>query len=184
MVALEGASPEAIEAAAEDRHRLHLRAPPAEARLLLLQREDPLHLDLLLRPGPQLIAERYGAEFVARPRSSLHRENFKRFLRFSRESLGREQRHAPRPALEPAVDGARRHRPLAADRLHRQHRAVRRRHGRGAGARRGRPRLRDAADERRARRRPGATRRWSTTRSAHSAPGSSPRTCRAFGYEI
>lgn len=37
----------------------------------------------------QFIARRYGAEFVDAPSLELHRANFKRFLRFSQESLDR-----------------------------------------------------------------------------------------------
>jgi hypothetical protein len=76
--ALEGAA-RGDRAAAEDRPRLHLRAPSAEARLFLYS----------FGKVRQFIAKRYGAEFLDAPPLELHRENFKRFLRFSQESLDR-----------------------------------------------------------------------------------------------
>ena len=107
MVHCEGAA-RGDRAAAEDRHCLHLRAPPAEARLLLLQREDPLHLDLLLRQGPRLHRRATTApSFVdAPPRSSCTGRTSSASCASPRSSLDKTQRLAPRPALEPADHGA------------------------------------------------------------------------------
>ena len=79
--------PRGDRAAAEDRPGLHLRAPSAQAVVFLLQREDPLHLDLFVRQGPQVRRARPTApsSLWRAPSLELHRANFKRFLRFCQE---------------------------------------------------------------------------------------------------
>ena len=82
------------------------------------------------------------------PSLELHRDELQALPALLRRSRSQDQRLAPRPALVPADHGAAERAALAQRRLHRPGRALRRPHGRGAGARRRRPRLRDAADER------------------------------------